>query len=260
MRFLERIFGHAESRTLRERITYPLSRLQTQQKKIEQISLQLRRRDQDLFDKCVESQRTGDLLRAHMYADECAEIRRIARLVLANQLVLEKVVVRLETLMHFGDVVGKDLASVVGLVRELGVNMSGVIPAVANELNDINSSLTDMTEEAGRVKGFDISGVDKEETGRVLLEATTLAELRMKEQYEQLPEIEAAPRAAIQVPRRKASTEAKSLETRVYEYVMEHTGKMSLAKCASTLGVSTADVERCLERLVDQGRIALERE
>lgn len=213
-----------------------------------------------MFARCIESQQSGDRPRAQMYADECAEIRKIARMVLANQLVLEKVTVRLETVMQVGDIVGKDLLSIVNLVRDMKGKMSGLIPTVANELGQINSALTSMTSEVGKAEALKLNEVSKEEAEKVLVEATALAELKMKEQYMQLPQIEPSITSKERTPPVEPQTELSSLETRIYKYALEQAGRFNVAKCASLLGVSKNEVEHCLEKLVDEGRIALERE
>jgi hypothetical protein len=195
-----------------------------------------------------------------MYADECAEIRKIARLVLANQLVLEKVTVRLETVMQLGDIVGKDLLSIVSLVQDMKGKMSGLIPTVANELEQINSALVDMTSEIGRTEAINLRDMSKEEAGKVLVEAAALAELKMKEQYTQLPLIEPSATSPKRKPENEPQREPEPLETRIYKYALEQAGRFNVEKCASVLGVSRNEVERCVERLVDDGRISLERE
>ncbi len=62
----------------------------------------MRRYDRELFDKCVSSQMVKDSARAAIYANECAEVRKMATNALRNQLALEVISLRLEIIREFG--------------------------------------------------------------------------------------------------------------------------------------------------------------
>ncbi len=261
MRLVGRIFTKTESVSVRERVAHPLARLQTQQKKIEHICMQLKRRDNDLFKKCVEMHQSGDKLRTQMYADECAEIRKIARHVLGSQLALERVIVRLETIMHFGDIVTKDMAAVVSLVGGIKEKMSSVIPSVANELHHANTALTNMVTTMGQATPFQQETVAiRDETQKVLIEAASIADQRMREQYAELPSTETiseTTRAAVTNANRTGLPELQNI---IYNYAINRGDGFNAAKCAAELGISQKTVEHCLERLVEQGRLSFERQ
>lgn len=50
----------------------------------------LQRREKELFEKCVSAQMEGDPTKASMYANQCAEIRKIIRLVAGTELTLSR--------------------------------------------------------------------------------------------------------------------------------------------------------------------------
>ena len=223
--------------------------------------MQLKRRDQELFKKCVEMHKAGDKLRTRMYADECSEIRRIARLVLASQLALEKVIVRLETISHFGDIVTKDMAAIVSLVGEIKGKMSNLIPSIASELHYANTALTNMVAATGQATTFqEETRAMEDETRNVLLEAASIADERMKDQYAELPSVEPS---SLRTPVNAFDDDKVGLsevQNQVYSYAVSQAKRFNIAKCAAELRISEKIVERCLERLVEEGRLSLQRE
>jgi len=50
----------------------------------------LQRREKELFEKCVSAQMEGDSAKATMYANQCAEIRKIVGLVTRTELTLSR--------------------------------------------------------------------------------------------------------------------------------------------------------------------------
>ena len=65
---------------LKERIMHVMYRLRVQRNKIESMGLMMQHRDKELFDKCVTARASGDMTRASLYAEECADVRKIAKM------------------------------------------------------------------------------------------------------------------------------------------------------------------------------------
>jgi len=62
----------------------------------------LQERDRRLFERVVEGYMSKDTARAAMYANEVAEIRKVVRQLIATQIALEQVELRLETSRRSG--------------------------------------------------------------------------------------------------------------------------------------------------------------
>ena len=110
----------------------------------------LQRRDKELFDKCVAARTTGDAPRAKLYAEECAEVRKIAKVVLQSELSLEQLIFKLETAEMLGDIVYL-VSPVKNVVSTVGKQIQNLMPEVSFELAQINESLDGFTAEAGNV-------------------------------------------------------------------------------------------------------------
>src|SRR5206468_1766034 len=83
---------------LKEKISQCVYKLKVQQNRLEGANLKTQQHDKSLFDKCVQAQMAKDTMRSAMYANEIAEIRKIAKVTLRSELALEQVVLRLETI------------------------------------------------------------------------------------------------------------------------------------------------------------------
>ena len=173
---------------MKGQLSTAIYRLKVQQNKLESASMRMQQHDKDIFAKCVSAQMSHDSARAAMYANECAEVRKIAKVMLQSQLALEQVSIRLETIEEFGDV-ARMMGPVAGVVRTIKSQISGVMPEVGFELNQIGDLLNNFVAEAGEPLGgssYDVT-TSNEESQRILVEAGTIAEQHFKEKFPDLP-------------------------------------------------------------------------
>jgi division protein CdvB (Snf7/Vps24/ESCRT-III family) len=147
----------------------------------------MQQHDKDIFAKCINSQMAHDNARAMMYANECAEVRKMAKVTVQCQMALEQVYLRLETIEEFGDV-AKMMAPVASVVHSIKNQISGVMPEVGFELGQIGEVLSGVVDEAGEVTGsnYDVNA-SGEEAQRILGEANVIAEQHMKNIFPDLP-------------------------------------------------------------------------
>lgn len=234
--------------SLKDRIANALSRLKIQVEKLDQIGARLQERGKEIFDKCVKAEVAKDESHAAIYANECAEIKKMAKVVLHSQLALERVILRLETIEELGDVL-TTIGPLVGIVKGIKGQLTGVIPEVAYELGEINDTLNSTIVEAGdaNARSEDIKASD-EEAQRVLGEANAIAEQRLKERFPEMP-------SALIAPRTESYAE---IEGKVYEYIVSHGREISLSGCATALGVPSETVREAVESLSQKGKITIE--
>jgi division protein CdvB (Snf7/Vps24/ESCRT-III family) len=173
---------------VKEQLATAIYRLRTQKNKLESAATRMQQHDKDIFAKCVNSQMAHDSARAAMYANECAEVRKMAKVTLQCQLALEQVELRLETIEEFGDI-AKMMAPVAGVVHAIKNQISGVIPEVGFELGEIGEVLNNFVVEAGEAEGGSSYEVDASsgEAQRIMSEASTIAEQHMKDRFPDLP-------------------------------------------------------------------------
>ena len=252
---------------LKERVDQALYRLGTQKEKLEHMSSRLQMRDKEMFQRCIGAQLSKDNGHAALYANECAEIRKMAHITLSSELALERVVLRLQTIEEFGDIMAQ-IAPVIGVVRETRGRIAGVIPEVASELGEVNEMLSDMSLETGQVQDQDLDmQASSSEARKVLEESNVIASQQMKERFPELPVPEprqAAPtttprpvetRIPIAITSDGEEEQAEPLEDRLLGYIKSHNGELNLSQAPKELGVSTEDIRQSLEKLKDDGKI-----
>ncbi|WP_449461965.1 Snf7 family protein [Tardisphaera miroshnichenkoae] len=172
---------------LKERINHAIYVIQTQKEKLEQMYQKIEERDKDMFGKTVAAMAEGDTAHAAIYANECSELRKMAKVVLASQLALEQVAIRLETVEEFGDL-AVAMAPIRAVMADTKSRLAGVVPEVASELEGVNDTLGKALIEVGEAEGIEQSPVmENEEAKKILQEANTVAEQKVKEKFPQIP-------------------------------------------------------------------------
>lgn len=171
---------------LKERIALVIYRLRVQRNEIESNSLMMQRRDKELFDKCLAARTTGDNLRANLYAEECAEVRKIAKVVLQSELAIEQLIFKLETAEMLGDIAYL-VSPVKNVVSTVGKQIQHLMPEVSFELAQINESLDGFTVEAGNVADVMMpTESHSPESEKIFNEAGFLAEQKIKSRFPEL--------------------------------------------------------------------------
>lgn len=172
---------------VRDKITQTIFKLNMVQHKLDDSRLKMEQKHKTLFNKCVRSQEMKDAQTAVMYANECAQLKKIAQTITSSSLALEQVVLRLETVKDFGDVAA-EIMPAASVIRSVKGRLSGVIPEVSMQLGSISSTLDSMVLEVGEATGQSWNTmVSGDEAEKILSEASTIAEQKMKEGFPELP-------------------------------------------------------------------------
>ena len=174
---------------MKQRISECLFKLKIQQRKLERTSYHMQERDQALYGKCVLAVQGKNTELASIYANECAELRKMAKVILHSELALEQVTLRLEAVNEFGQLAAT-MMPIAGVVRTLKSQLEGVMPEVSLELSSVNETLEELSMEVGETSEntFDISS-SSGESQKILQEANLVAEQKMKERFPELPPI-----------------------------------------------------------------------
>lgn len=242
-----------------------------------------------MFQRCVAAQLSKDHARAQMYAAQCADIRKMAKIVLGSEIALERAVIRLETVEQLGQILVLILP-VVEVVRETKGKIEGVIPDVASELKMVDTLLDDTVRDTGTMQARDTDVLLRdEEARRIFEESSAYAEQKIREQFPELPSVkekehvpletegiglmvsqrtsEAIPSMQEMLSEPQAMVQSvcnpiQELAHRVYDYITSHVrqgGKLNLSECARELMVERDDVVQAVEELREEGRIVLQK-
>ena len=249
---------------LKEKIAEAKYKIDVQREKLTQTSVKLEQRNRELFDKCVKAELSKNNNYAAIYANECVEIRKMAKLILNAELMLERVALRLETIEEFGDVLVQ-IAPITSIIRETRGQLAGVIPTVAQELDEVHELLNSTLPESNDLDVQKATAESSEETNKIFEEANIVAEQRLSERFPELP-------VTVAVPEKRLVAEAEAvpssqpnvivtngenalLEQTVYKYIRACSGELNLEKCASDLHISPETVKGIIGKLAEEGKL-----
>lgn len=172
---------------LKPRLDFAVRRIELQVQKLDQATDRFSQRDKTIFARIVDAYTKHDTARANVFASELAEIRKMERLIINARLALEQIVLRLRTVSELGDVVST-LGPAVGVLRSVRAGLVSVFPEAENELGEIGNMLSGIMIEAGQGSGMTLNfDTVNEDASKILTEAATVAEQKIKDKFPELP-------------------------------------------------------------------------
>ena len=173
---------------LKPRLDFAVRRIELQVQKLDQATDRFTQRDKAIFARIVDAYTKHDTARANVFANELSEVRKMERLIINAKLALEQIVLRLRTVSELGDVVST-LGPAVGVLRSVKAGLVSVFPEAENELGEIGNMLSGIMIEAGQGSSGMTLNFDSvnEDASKILNEAATVAEQRIKEKFPDLP-------------------------------------------------------------------------
>jgi division protein CdvB (Snf7/Vps24/ESCRT-III family) len=172
---------------LKPRLDFAVRRIELQVQKLDQATDRFTQRDKAIFARIVDAYTKHDSARANVFANELAEVRKMERLIINARLALEQIVLRLRTVSELGDVVST-LGPAVGVLRSVRSGLTSVFPEAESELGEIGNMLSGIMIEAGQGSGMTLNfDTVNEDAAKILTEAATVAEQKIKDKFPELP-------------------------------------------------------------------------
>jgi len=172
---------------LKPRLDGATKRIEMQIQRLDQASNRFQERDKTIFNRIVDAYAKHDTARANVFANELAEIRKMEKMIFHAKLALEQITLRLKTVTELGDV-AVTLLPVVGVISDIKSGMAAISPQAEKELGEIGNLLSGIVVDAGAVTGMTINFESvNEDSAKILDEAQTIAESRMKDTFPELP-------------------------------------------------------------------------
>ena len=172
---------------LKPRLDFATKKLEMQIQRLDQANERFTQKDKAMFAKLVDAYTKHDTAHANIYANELAEVRKMAKLTMNARLALDQVALRMRTVTEFGDLVST-LGPCIGVLRSVNVGMCGVLPEAENELGEIGNMLSGLMFEAGSGSGTTLNFDNvNEDASRILAEAATVAEQKVSANFPDLP-------------------------------------------------------------------------
>ena len=276
---------------LEEMIPQAIRKLKVQHVKLEQVVVRLRKRDHILFNRCTIAIKNQERERAIILANELAEIRKLIGIVTQTQIVIERIIIRLETIKELNSIV-VDLKPVLKVLKSVTRSLDTAMPEVAHELNRVSETITEtlaLTQISSPQPIVQLSATSPgseeilKEASEILREELTTrlpeppASVILTEKAKQVREMKQAVALAASCSEAYEHGDSQdyvykdmefqrlslkiqrpsSLEDKLLEYLRRSQGPLEIARCATDLNVSPRDVEKALESLGAQGKIKI---
>lgn len=280
---------------LKEMIFKAVPKLKAQRFKLGQVIFRLRERDALLFKDCAKALKIKDKERAKIFANELSEIRKLSTIISRLQILVERVVLRLETLKELNAAFA-DLKPVLRVLKGVTQHLTTLMPQMAYEMEKVNTSITetlamtrinpqlnipmDIKTLGGEKVLNEVSEYLEHQLTEKLPEPPTSAPVQEKVKTQRVKKVRqmvALTATCSEIseqnnPRQSVSyrdtelkrftltvKEASSLEETVLEYAKEQKGDLDVTQCAIELRVPSVEVEKALEKLGVQGKIKIKR-
>ncbi|MCW4016312.1 MAG: Snf7 family protein [Candidatus Bathyarchaeota archaeon] len=269
-------------------------KLKAQQYKLGQVIVKLTRRDKILFTTCATALQAKNKERAAIFATELAEVRKLTKVIYHTQILVERTILRLETLKEFNSAFS-DLKPVITNLQSVTKSLSSFMPQMAVEMERVNESIFEvMTMSKIDSSKLEVPLDVKTEGGEEVL--AEVAEFLEEQITEKLPEPPTSP--VIQTPQRQpqqrvvqkrqmvaltatcseiseprisqkvvsfketemkrvALTINEDLEQSVLDYAKRRSGDLDIDQCATELQVACGEIEKALESLGVKGKIKI---
>ena len=147
----------------------------------------IRQRDSTIFKNVVSSLAKHDMQHAAVYANELSEIRKMGKMVTQAQLAMEQISLRLGTINDLGEI-ASTLAPAVSVIRNMKEGLRMALPEADKEISEISGLLSSVLVDASTTGGISLNfDAANEDAQKVLEEAASVAEQRMKESFPEIP-------------------------------------------------------------------------
>jgi division protein CdvB (Snf7/Vps24/ESCRT-III family) len=272
-----RILGLRREENVKPKIASTIKEIELHRRELENLRGRLEQRRKNLFETTVKAMMSKDKSKASVYANEWAELRKVARVVYASELALTQVVLRLESMVDIGDVM-VHMSTAFKVLRNVSKTVQGLVPALDQASTEINNTLTETMAEMGNVSPT-ISLNVRTESGEELVEqARKLAEERaeqMKSNMFASPRkiLEEADAPAGRTPLLATGEEGEDegamlgvlyapsrheeAEEEVLQYAAIHNGNVDITDVANVLKMPSDEVEQALLKLLSEGKVKL---
>lgn len=238
---LPNVKSSIEPDEFREKLSTSLTALSTHVQRLEHKYRELEARGKEYFDRCVDALVMGDEAHAKLYADEIAELRRLAKIILNSKLILEQVKIRLESLTELSEVIGL-AASLKGIIERVVGEVGKIAPDAASSLEDLSKQIDNfMATSSTEITESPIATPElTDEASKIFEDARRIVAMKLRESFPEVPIL-------------------TNIERMVYTYisVMDPDKEFDAKECSLALGITEEQVEEALQGLRDKGMIEI---
>ncbi len=272
-----KVIGIRRDGNVKPKIAGTIKEIEIHRRELENLRVKLEQRRKALFDTTVRAMTARDRSKATVYANEWAELRKVAKVVYASELALTQVVLRLESIVDVVDVMAH-MSTAFKVLRKVSKTVQGLVPTLDQASEEISNTLTETMAEMGNVLPA-ISLNIKAESGEELVEqARKYAEERAEEMERNLRVSPRAITSATESPDRRVSLlagaedgeEEESVlgvlygspqrgdsEEQVLKYANIHNGSVDVTDASSVLIMPPDELDHAMLKLISEDKVKI---
>ena len=137
-----KVIGVQREDGVKGKIASTIKEIELHRRELESMRNRLAQRRKLLYDTTVRALTAKDKSKANVYANEWAELRKVAKVVYASELALTQVILRLESINDVGDVISH-MSTAFKVLRKVSKTVQGLVPALDQASEEINTTLTE---------------------------------------------------------------------------------------------------------------------
>lgn len=174
------------SKPLRPQLEEAIKIINQQMLHLDHRAARVREYDRVLFERVITQYRAHDLRRAKIYANELAEVRKLAKQIATSRLALEQIVIRLSTVKEYGDLAANVAPAVVAMKSIYG-GISDMVPEADKSISKLGDLLEGLMVEACQQASGSNTAFATEEGEKILSQASDIAEMRLSRSLPGIP-------------------------------------------------------------------------
>lgn len=196
-----------------------------------------------------------DSERAKIYANELIEVKKLQKKIYDSILMLEQLMIRMETLREFGMAFAQ-LKPTLEVVKQTANQLSELMPEISNELANIGSFLQELIIDVN-IKEMENVIVKMPECDKIIEEATNTLSERLKKEIP-LPPVDRKIKTAIAIGGDEEFFDDEKEQNDLFlSYIIKNGGDFNLEECSKVCKASKEDIIRIIEDLSRRGVIKI---
>ena len=273
-----KVIGVQREDGVKGKIASTIKEIELHRRELESMRGRLAQRRKLLYDTTVRALTAKDKSKANVYANEWAELRKVAKVVYASELALTQVILRLESINEVGEVISH-MSTAFKVLRKVSKTVQGLVPALDQASEEINNTLTETMAEIGNVTPSISLNLQTESGEELVEQARRYAEEQAEEMQRNLAVTPEAVRRQMETPSRVSilatgeeddgekrflgvlytSAREDGTEDLVLKYASAHAGAVDVNDASKSLSLQPDEVEHAMLKLLSEGRVKLVR-
>ena len=273
-----KVIGVQREEGKKGKIASTIREIELHRRELESMRGRLAQRRKLLYDTTVRALTAKDKSKANVYANEWAELRKVAKVVYASELALTQVILRLESINEVGEVISH-MSTAFKVLRKVSKTVQGLVPALDQASEEINTTLTETMAEIGNVTPSISLNLQTESGEELVEQARRYAEEQAEEMQRNLAVTPEAVRRQMENPSRVpilatgeeddgekrflgvlyTSAREDGTEDQVLKYASAHAGAVDVNDASKSLSLQPDEVEHAMLKLLSEGRVKLVR-